>query len=489
MTTPMLAARAQVALSQRLSAAAAALGAEKIPSSIDPAADAARTLLALLERVAASQDPAECWLVAASAIAELPHASVVIQMLRRLELEGSTPVAEWLLARTFAAGDSRKLLMELEIVAGGVIVDVDYTARTSHNTGIQRVIRKTMPSWSGRGVRFVAGLPSGIFRSLTARELHGLLHWGDESPADDDLSPRLILPWKSIVVLTEVPLESRLAGVAALARFSGNETVAIGYDTIPATSRDTVSNREASKFSAYLEVVKHLRRIAGISATATEEFAGFASAMAVQGLEGPRAIECSLPIDGHMTTRSSTPRTEMPVVLCVGSKEPRKNHTAVMVASERLWREGLSFELRFVGSYGWDTREFRQWHRLLRRAKRPVLAPARSSDRELDDAYAAARFSVFPSLHEGFGLPVAESLAYGVPAITTNYGSTAEIAEGGGCLTVDPRNDDELYSAMKRLLTDDDELARLRAEALARKNMSWNEFADHLWAALIDGVK
>jgi glycosyltransferase involved in cell wall biosynthesis len=92
---------------------------------------------------------------------------------------------------------------------------------------------------------------------------------------------------------------------------------------------------------------------------------------------------------------------------------------------------------------------------------------------------------VFPSLHEGFGLPVAESLALAVPVVTSNYGSTAEIAREGGCLLVDPRNDDAIAAAMRKLLTDDHLHARLLAECLARTPRSWADYADELWTRAV----
>ena len=67
-----------------------------------------------------------------------------------------------------------------------------------------------------------------------------------------------------------------------------------------------------------------------------------------------------------------------------------------------------------------------------------------------------ARFTVFPSLNEGFGLPLAESLACGTPAVTSDFGSMREIVDGGGgALLVDPRDDHSVADGMRSLLTDD----------------------------------
>jgi glycosyltransferase involved in cell wall biosynthesis len=106
-------------------------------------------------------------------------------------------------------------------------------------------------------------------------------------------------------------------------------------------------------------------------------------------------------------------------------------------------------------------------------------------DATLLRAYGNADFTVFPSLHEGFGLPVAESLALGVPVVTSNYGSTAEIAAGGGCLLVDPRDDDDLTDAMRRLLTDPALVEELRGQIARRPRRTWDDFAAELWNELV----
>jgi len=108
------------------------------------------------------------------------------------------------------------------------------------------------------------------------------------------------------------------------------------------------------------------------------------------------------------------------------------------------------------------------------------------SDCELWGAYRSARFTVFPSLHEGYGLPVAESLAAGTPAITSDFGSMLEIAVDGGALTVDPRNLDDLTDAMRTLLTDDEALTALATEATARPARDWDEYAAASWTLLTE---
>jgi glycosyltransferase involved in cell wall biosynthesis len=288
-------------------------------------------------------------------------------------------------------------------------------------------------------------------------------------------------------VLPEVPQAHVAPALYGLARYSGNELALVGYDMIPVVSPNAVVPQEIEKFAAYLSIVKHADRVVGISDDAAAEFAGFASTLASQGLAGPVCSSAPLPIDTPGGELPDSGRDgARPLVLCVGSQEPRKNHGAVLFASEMLWREGLDFELVFIGGgSSLYTRAFDRKVEALRRAGRAVSVRRGVADRELVEAYRAARFTVFPSIHEGYGLPVAESLALGTPVVTTSYGPTGDIAADGGCLTVNPRSDASIMDAMRLLLTDDAEVQRLRDEIRQRPTRSWDDYARESWAQLV----
>ncbi len=321
----------------------------------------------------------------------------------------------------------------------------------------------------------------------------------------------------------ETPPSQACDRLAALAQYSGNAVVAVGYDCIPVVSADLVPAADTQRFALYLSVLKHARRIAGISRSATTEFAGFGSALPSQGLPGPTVIECPLPTQAATIQPDPTPAATIqagptpaatiqagptpadlhpaptgragpgraadaapaaPLVLSVGSLEPRKNHLALLDAAERLWRDQLHFELLLIAGSGWG-HELPDRIAHLQAQGRPLRVRTDVSDAELAAAYRQARFSVFASLHEGYGLPVAESLAYGTPVITTNYGSTRDIAAGGGAILIDPRDDDALTDAMRSLLTDDRRLHHLRQQLHTRPTRTWDHYAHDLWHHLV----
>jgi glycosyltransferase involved in cell wall biosynthesis len=175
----------------------------------------------------------------------------------------------------------------------------------------------------------------------------------------------------------------------------------------------------------------------------------------------------------------------VPLVVCVGTHEPRKNHLALLHAAELMWREGVLFSLALVGGRSWNDAGFRLALAAARERNRPVETVTSLSDRELWAAYRVARCTVFPSLNEGFGLPVAESLACGTPAVTSRYGSMAEITADGGAVLVDPRDDHDVAAGLRSVLTDDALLSRLRAEAAARPRRTWDDYSRDVWGSLV----
>ncbi|MET0965042.1 MAG: glycosyltransferase family 1 protein [Nakamurella sp.] len=498
MTNPEAGA-AQRALASRLRAVAPILLSE-LPELVPAAAeDAARVLTSIAGSLTADPANHRVWLTLAGISAAFPTRDDVDQVRRRLELSDPDEAAAFLLDFGLTAvQDSGAPLATVQVVVGGVLVDVDFTSRHELHTGIQRVVRQTVPIWNrDRDITAVAWTTArGAFRPLDPDESARIFDWADAPassgqplPAPDDNSRLVLIPWQSVVVLPEVPAVDVTPRIAAIGACSNNSVVAIGHDAIPLISAETLDIEEPRKFMSYLSALKFASCIAGVSRSSTREFAGFGSMLSSQGLPAPRTIAITLPAefsrpDGPAAATQETPAANPPDVVVVGSHDTRKNHLAVLQAAEKLWREGLAFRLTFIGGGG-SNLEFQRRIEVLMFHGRPVELRTAVSDQELKAAVSTARFTVFPSLHEGYGLPVAESMALGTPVITTDYGATAEIAEGGGAVTVDPRDDAALTGAMRRLLTDDAEITRLRAEIRRRAGRSWQSYADELWNCVI----
>ena len=138
----------------------------------------------------------------------------------------------------------------------------------------------------------------------------------------------------------------------------------------------------------------------------------------------------------------------------------------------------MKFELRLIGLAQTQTGAGalrRIWE--LQRAGRPLVYLGAVGDAAREDAYSACEFTVYPSLAEGFGLPIAESVARGRPCICLGRGALGEISRGGGCLTVDSADAGAFASAIGLLLSDPGKRAALAAAAKMRPVRTWSDYS------------
>ena len=156
-------------------------------------------------------------------------------------------------------------------------------------------------------------------------------------------------------------------------------------------------------------------------------------------------------------------------VLGVGTLEPRKNLVRLIDAwgaVPEAVRDGAPLVL--VGPKGWEVEEIER-----RAGAAGVRTLGFVPDEDLALLYAACTAFAYPSLYEGFGLPVLEALASGAPTVTARVSSLPEVA-GDAALLVDPRDTEAIAAALGRLLTDDGLRERLRAAGPRRAaGFSW----------------
>lgn len=481
------------AFEQRLSAIAPAVVDVALPGAPARGEVAALLLPALLDACREEGRTDLRWLVLTAVHGAFPREAGVLRLGRQLDLCPTDHVATELLASALGRDRTGRPDLHLTLVAQGTVVDVDFCARHDTHTGIQRVVRETVPRWSrDHGVTPTAWVDTyDAMRTLAPREEARVLRHGlavTVTPEEDRAYvPRLVVPWRSLVVLPDVPNTRASDVLSALGRFSGNRVGMIGYDMIPITSAEQRPDVDAIASAQYLTVVKRAHRVAGISESATAEFAGFVRSLAAQGVPGPVVQEVVLtedappPAQDAPSAPAGVSRHHRPVIMAPGTREPHKNQRTLLHAAERLWAEGLDFEVRLVGGRGWTEDVLRPAIDRLLAAGRPVADVGRVPEEQLWREFREADLVAFLSLHEGYGLPVAEALACGTPVLTSSFGSQAEIARGGGCVTVDPRDDDAVTAALRVLVTDAEERARLAAEARSRPRRTWDEYAAELW--------
>ncbi len=163
-------------------------------------------------------------------------------------------------------------------------------------------------------------------------------------------------------------------------------------------------------------------------------------------------------------------------LLFVGTIEPRKNLPRLLKAFETLHGEGLTEGLVVVGRRGWLYGDF---FAALETSpvREAVCLPGFVPDADLPAVYSGAQALAFPSLYEGFGLPVLEAMACGTPVSCSGTSSLPEVG-GDAALYFDPDDDESLVGTLRRLLGD----AELQQELVQRgraqaAGFSWDRVA------------
>jgi glycosyltransferase involved in cell wall biosynthesis len=172
-----------------------------------------------------------------------------------------------------------------------------------------------------------------------------------------------------------------------------------------------------------------------------------------------------------------------PYVLFCGTLEPRKNLPRVLDAFRRIARPDL--DLVLAGPRGWKE-DLTDGVASSQGRIRPLgFVPPD----DLGALYAGAAAFVYPSLAEGFGLPILEAMAYGAPVVTSQGTATEEVA-GDAALLVDPLDVDSIAGALERILDDDRLAGTLRGAARARvARFSWRRSAELVAAVYAEAAK
>lgn len=376
-----------------------------------------------------------------------------------------------------------------------LLFDATHTSHTSAQTGIQRVCRAFFSTLVGsrpvtpicfdphligwRQLRtdeadVLADLSGGAGRSRGAKwtlrqKLSGAgSRWLGRKPA---------LPAAAGLICPELFSAKVGARLPGLLDMVAGPRVAIFYDAIPLKFPEFTPAATVARFPAYLRELLVFDGIAAISEDSAMALRDYWRWLGVKDQPPVQAIP--LAVDPLNTAASATEATTgLPRVLCVCTIEGRKNHLALLEACESLWQQGLKFELHLIGMARPDTAAAALARiARLQEAGRPIRFAGAVAETALHAAYRQCSFTVYPSIIEGFGMPVLESLQHGKPCICSGQGALGESARGGGCLALDSVSAPALATAIRSLLDQPEELASLGAAARGRTLRSWSDYA------------
>ncbi|MEY2481344.1 MAG: hypothetical protein QOI04_2271 [Verrucomicrobiota bacterium] len=382
-----------------------------------------------------------------------------------------------------------------------VFIDVTSSCRSGRNTGMQRTTRRifselskrvsvTAICWNGLGNFYhQLGAPeqeclTAPFRGKRRAQSRPEL-FGENFPGElrrllgrNKIDMFAALRSGDVLLAPDIYAKARTKTLPELIRKTKASSIAIFHDAA-ALRLDLLSSEAAKQFRDYIESLTAFDLVICISEESRADLLKFWKQFGIEAV--PEICVEGWPVEFDERERAGDSPTGRKIILYVSSFTPRKNHLKLFEAAKELWRSGIEFELRLIGS---STGNFGlkivPQIRLLQTAGWPIRWLKHVDDVALHRAYRECSFTVYPSLQEGFGLPILESLWHGKPCVCGNNGALGEVAEGGGCFYVDQTSAASIAEGIRRLLRDGEVYQRLCAEARARKFRTWSNYIDKL---------
>lgn len=272
--------------------------------------------------------------------------------------------------------------------------------------------------------------------------------------------------------------ETAAAWPALFTRVQGPR-IALFHDAIALKRPELAPAKTVARFPSYLRDLLAFDGVAAVSEDSREVLRDWWRWLGVS--RTPELVAISLGVDAPRPDRALARATSTPVVLSVGTLEARKNHLSLFDACESLWTRGLSFELRAIGLAPQPKSNPALVRlRQLQASGRSLRYDGAVDDATLSAAYHECSFSVYPSLMEGFGLPVLESVSYGKPCVCSARGALGESARQGGCIALADVEPPTLARAIEALLSGAPRREALASEARSRALRSWNDYTSRL---------
>ncbi len=258
---------------------------------------------------------------------------------------------------------------------------------------------------------------------------------------------------------------------------SGVYFVAIFHDAIPLKFPAITWPKSVGRHPQYLEDLARYSHVFSVSSASKIDLLAHWDRVGISNRPTVSTVTLGADFFDRDTVDWSHRPQEMPLVLNVGIIEPRKNQEGLLKLAIELWDEGVDFELHFVGRI--NPHFGKPIEKKIKRARKSgcsVFLHSKQSDGLLLDLYSRARFTVFNSIAEGFGLPVVESLWLGVPCVLKSLPSLRDLDLAAVCGL--STTDYDMKQRMKSLLIDKVFYEDVLQKTCSANQGTWDETAE-----------
>jgi alpha-1,2-rhamnosyltransferase len=313
-------------------------------------------------------------------------------------------------------------------------VDTGGTAAAGPVSGIQRVVRESVRRLE-EAVRDGGTAPrAAVPVVVTADGMRGAEGFG--APA----GPVQVRAGETLLMLDwTCRTFPGFGNVFAQVRSRGGRVLTVVYDLVPLLHPEVVVPSLRELFGIWFRrALLESDGLICISEAVADEVVDYVGRHDLPHRDGLRVgwwhLGADLPTAGGGAVRPALEAflaDPAPVFLMVGTIEPRKRHATALEAMERLWAEGSDARLLLGGRAGWSNAELLERLRDHSEAGRRLLWIDGPSDAEVGRSYAGASALLFPSLYEGYGLPIVEAARHGLGAICSDIPVLREVGGRG----------------------------------------------------------
>lgn len=337
-----------------------------------------------------------------------------------------------------------------------IFFDVTKTGAASHHSGLTRVSERlreglgaaaTAIAWDARTKHFAA-------------PAHGPSRQGD---------------W---FLTAELFSEAERPGFSDFLQGRSCGRAAIFHDAIPLRHPHITWPQSVTRHPGYLKQLAEFDRVWAVSQASRRELLGYWQWLGVTRPPPVDVLALGADLPGVARGAPRSP-AELPSLLCLGIIEPRKNQQFLLEVCAALWDEGLQFELHVIGRV--NPHFGRPIVARIAELRRPrgdrLHLHEAADDAEVTRLFARAHATLFPTIAEGCGLPLLESLWRGVPCLCSDLPVLRENADGGGCLPATVNDHAAWMNGIRRLVSDPSFHRQLSSEAAARPLPTWADAA------------